>query len=101
MKHIKLFEQFEDDEDAWWEEESPFEKKYRIIKHKNSSGYYILIEINGDIIKIYDDQNSYYQLEYFDLFPEYDSNIIINVFENGGFFEYKYKNLPKEIKDKL
>ena len=26
MKHIKLFEQFEKEENPWWEEESPFDK---------------------------------------------------------------------------
>ena len=107
MKHIKLFEQFE--EDSWWEEESPFdniETKLKIIKYKNGfDSYYITestIPKNGKI-KIFNDIGNEYDTDAFDFNPTILEHTFINIFDYMGLEHMvcQYKDLPKEIKDRL
>ena len=105
MKHIKLFEQM-DEEESWWDEESPFDniKDLRIIQFKGGS-YYILKGIKGDKITLFDENEHYdYWLKDFNMNPKVDDDTtiyIIDALRRNYKFDYQYKNLPKEIKDRL
>ena len=57
MKYLKLFEQFEDEEDAWWERESLFDEievgdKVRCIRNMQSNlilnKIYVVREVSID-----------------------------------------------------
>ena len=101
MKHIKLFEQFE--EDSWWEEESPFDviKDLKIIEI--GGGYYYILKrrLNDNII-LFDDDTSIYSPDIFNLNPEVHENSIIRICHPTNTpKQYLYKDLPKEIKDRL
>ena len=108
MKHIKLFEQM-DEEESWWDEESEFdnlESKLKIVKYVGSNGdYYITdatIPENG-MIKTFNDVYSEYRLDLFDFNPIIKDTTRIFVFDYNGVSNnlFQYKDLPKEIKDRL
>ena len=104
MRWLKLFEQF-DEEESWWNEESPFdnvESKLRIIE--NAGDFYLIKERkkNGNIV-LFDDEKYDYQPHIFNLNPvfneEYDLIGICDV--DNTTKRYLYKDLPKEIKDRI
>ena len=114
MKHIKLFEQFEEDwnlfgeEDEWWEKESPFDKpKLRIIKFLGK--YYIMEGISlEDKIILFNNRetglSSNGDFEYIDFRNFSEDNINI-LYEDGPgtnrVENIKIEDLPKEIKNRL
>ena len=113
MKHLKLFEQFEDEEEPWWDEESEFDNlqdKLHILKHK-SFGFFCIGKIFGDKILLLDIVNdvSFFHttptdlsVSDFNLNPEFDKEKdIIYYFKKGSGVQCKYEDLPKEIKNRL
>ena len=100
MKYIKLFEQFEYEEDAWWKEESQFDniKDLKIIELGGT--FYILKKIINDKVFLYD--NDYgYDLKNFNLNPIFNENTTIIVIKNDMIQFHQYKDLPEGIKDRL
>lgn len=112
MKHLKLYENFEEEEDSWWDEESPFDNiKYLTLCFYMGS-YYLIEEIVDNNVKLFDNHKKWYNIEMFKIrnIIQDDDNIYIsdsnnkyNFFDNSGsnWKKFKYKNLPKEIKDRI
>jgi hypothetical protein len=127
MKHLKLFEQFEDYIDDPFGEEthinnnfinSSYKMKlfkignvFYILQNKERGGLDSLIFENSSYLFDSDDSN-YFRI---DLIPDPDDIVSINdtfnkfdgitetikETETGIWKRYKYKNLPQEIKDQL
>ena len=123
MKYLKLFEQFEDEEDVWWERPDPYVEKLLIfnyimpgIRGKIKTDYY-LGTLDGDTIIIFENHpsrsynlnNGWKICEKTEMFA--DSKIIIYDSENKynqGYIRnnnpwktFYFENLPKEIKDRI
>lgn len=66
MKHIKLYEQFEDEEESWWEEESPFDNSelergdmVYIMNGKGVDEFGIILDVSTELFGI-GTKRSYY-----------------------------------------
>ena len=115
MKYIKLFEQFEDNEDAWWEKESQFDniKDLKIIY--NSHTFYLAQEIADGELRIFHNHHNSYDIRDFKISPKvFGDDIVIVIYdiENKygvdnmgnnlmGWKYFKLNELPKEIKDRI
>ena len=102
MKHIKLFEQFEEDEDAWWEEESQFDRVRDLTIVKNGKNFYLAIDSDSNKISMFD-ASIKYNKGAFNFNPRfnYKNDVILILNDNFGLRKYLYEDLPKEIKDRI
>ena len=117
MKYLKLFEQFEDEEDAWWEELDEKDKLY-IIKYENSytEKEYFIGSLDENIITLFD--NCPYKIKVDENWKIVSKDIIINsedsitiydkyhkhssnIYRNYAWKKYHFNNLPKEIKNRI
>ena len=118
MKHLKLFEQFEDEEEPWWDKESEFDKietKLKIVRSKADSTYFYVIENpTSDDIIFFKNRPATRKSSHYDFnFVIKDLHRIYIYDEDKEFMKYDgsersmgwtyfyYKDLPKEIKDRL
>ena len=99
MKHLKLYEQF-DEEEAWWDEESPFDqiKDLKIVKH-GENDFYLAKMIDGKNVRLYDDNRYDYKISIFDTHPIYFDDTRITILYNHE--KSLLKDLPKELKDRI
>ena len=102
MKHIKLFEQF-NEEEPWWEEESPFDDFLpKLIVGKNGPYFYALEDIGNGRVRIFDGtETDIYNKNTFDYREKPRDKDDFRIFGNKFKNYCKYKDLPKEIKDRL
>ena len=93
MKHIKLFEQFDD-----YELEDIFGKEPELEILKLADDYYVG-RVDGITVYLYK-EFGYVGSSGFNRNPQINDYTPINVYE-GVFKKYAYKDLPQKIKDKL
>ena len=109
MKHIKLFEQFED-EDFWWEEESPFDN-LSTLKVANYLGVHFLFDRFSDDGRaiLFDDYLTGLDKDDIRFIPPEKMNpeSMIRLYKYGipmigrRYSEIPFKSIPKEIKDRI
>ena len=101
MKYLKLFEQF-DEEESWWDEESPFDNFKNPMKIvKLGTSYYIAEIIDGLNVELYNDDKHIYPKTTFDMNPYYGDKTKIYIFNKIEGYFIDFKDLPKEIKDRI
>ena len=101
MKHIKLFEQFDD-----YELEDIFGKEPPLkIVSLSSDDYYIAFNFDDEgKFSLYNSStgNRYgATIENWNIDPVINDDTVINVFLNGHWQNWRYENLPQEIKNRL
>lgn len=105
MKYLKIYEQF-DEEDNWWEEKSPFdilESKLKIVKFRNIFLLVEKIDYDGRITA-YNNHKINLKMEECEFFPinNINKNIIVRLYKKGVIYnEFTLKELPKEILDRI
>ena len=114
MKYLKLFEQFEDEENDWWDEESPFDFSYTLITDKLGFTYYVAkYNKNNDTYSLFDNYpevSSKYYRKWNEVSREINQSKIVAIYDRenkyGGKFQqkkdwkyYKYSDLPRKIRE--
>lgn len=104
MKHIKLFEQM-DEEESWWEKESPFDNlgpPLMLARARGSLNFYIVKEIDNNNIRLWDSDYVHSKISYsLTTRPEENRRILYYEPESTKLTKCLFKDLPKEIKDRL